>query len=176
MIEPGRYRARATGAEMGFTNAGKEQIAISFDLLDKPGQRVTWYGMFTTEITGNARVSQCDRTMESLRHCGWNTDDLSDLAGITDNEVDLTIDTETDLQGQPRSRVKWVNAAGSGGPALKNVMPDVAKRSFAAKMKAAALASRAKAQPSNGQRKAAPPVGTGDAWEPEPKDDDAPNW
>ncbi len=170
MIEPGRYKARATGAEMGFTNNGKEQVAVAFELVEKPGQRITWYGMFTTEITGNARISQCDRTMESLRLCGWKTDDLFDLAGISDNEVEITIDTETDLNGQPRSRVKWVNAPNSGGPALKNIMPDAQKRSFAAKMKAAAIASRAKA-PAPRQ---APPANAGDAWE--PKDEEAPNW
>jgi hypothetical protein len=157
---------------MGFTNAGKEQVAVAFELVEQPGQRITWYGLFRTEITGQERISQCERTMESLRLCGWNTDDLSDLAGISDNEVELTIDHETDLKGETRARVKWVNAPGSGGPALKNIMPDAQKKSFAAKMKAAAIASRAK-QPAQ-RRAQEPPHNAGDAWE--PKDEDAPNW
>jgi hypothetical protein len=173
MIEPGRYKARATGAEMGFTNAGKEQIAIAFELTEQPGHRITWYGLFRTELVGQEKISQCQRSMEALRACGWKTDDLSDLAGITDNDVEITIDHETDQKGETRARVRWINAAGTGGPALKNVMPDAQKRSFAAKMKAAALASRAKmpAPSANGQQR---PANAGDAWE--PKDEDAPNW
>lgn len=182
-ITPGRHRARAVKAELGFTQTGKEQVAITFDLLDLPGQRIPYYGLFITEILGNAKRSQCDQTMEALRNCGWNTDDVSDLQGITDNEVELVIDTETNQRGESRLRVKFVNAPGSGS-ALKTVMPDAQKGAFAARMKAAALASRAKAPPPNpgsGQRpqnqqrgQQSPPPGAGDSWE--PQDSDAPDW
>lgn len=177
-ITPGRHRARAIKAELGFTSTGKEQIAITFDLLDLPGQRITFYGLFITEILGKAKRSQCDQTMESMRNCGWSNDDVTDPQGITDNEVELVIDSETGDDGVTRMRVKWVNSPNSGS-ALKTVMPDAQKGAFAAKMKAAALMSRAKAPPPGQQKKAPqnrqqPPPDAGDSWE--PTDEDAPNW
>lgn len=142
MIDPGTYMARATGAELGYTSGGKEQLAIAFSLVDQPGQRITWYGGFSTEINGNAKKSPCERTFETLRTCGWQGDDLSDLSGIEENEVEIVIDIEADQNGVGRNRVKWVNAPGGGGPAMKNVMPPDQKKAFAAKMKGAALASK----------------------------------
>src|ERR1043165_6427356 len=102
MIEPGNYRARATAAELGFTSKGSEQIAVSFELLDHPGQFVTWYGGFSTEKKGDAKMTQCERTFESLRFCGWDKDDLTNLDGIDTNEVSLTIANEEDLEGKLR--------------------------------------------------------------------------
>jgi hypothetical protein len=171
-LTPGQHRARAVKAELGFTQTGKEQIAITFELLDLPGQRITYYGMFITEILGKAKRSQCDQTMEAMRNCGWKTDDVTDPQGISDNEVELVIDTDTNQRGESRLRVKWVNSP-TAGSALKTVMPAAQKGAFAAKMKAAALASRAKmpAPSANGQSR---PANAGDAWE--PKDEDAPNW
>jgi hypothetical protein len=144
MIDPGTYLARATSSELGYTANGKEQIGISFSLVDQPGTYITWYGGFSNEINGNAKKSPCERTFETLRTCGWEGDDLSDLGGIESNEVELVIDIEDDQNGVPRNRVKWVNAPGGGGPAMKNVMPVDQKKAFAAKMKGAALASKQK--------------------------------
>jgi hypothetical protein len=143
LLDPGTYRAHAIAAELGFTNGGDEQVAISFEILDHPGQRITWYGGFSTEIKGQAKKSPCERTFETLRTCGWEGDDLTDLAGIDSNDVEVVLEIN-EYEGKESNRIKWVNSLGSGGPALKNVMPPDAKKAFAAKMRGQAIASRQK--------------------------------
>lgn len=137
MIKPGTYKARATEGALGLTKGGKEQAAIAFAIIDgdHAGESVTWFGYFT-EATA-------DRTIEALRHCGWAGDDLSDLSGILDNEVQIVIEHE-DYEGKTQVRVKWVNKSGSGGLALKERLEGGAAKAFAQRMKGAVLAQRMK--------------------------------
>ena len=136
MISVGRYRARAREAQLGYTQGGKEQIAVQFELLDEGagGAMLTWYGYFTEKTTS--------RTLEALRICGWIGDDLSNLAGVTSNEVELVVEPEEGLDGQQRMRVRWVNRLGGGALALKNAMDDQQRREFAARMKGDVIASK----------------------------------
>lgn len=131
MIEPGTYRARARTAAMGMTGTGKEQVAVLFDLLDHQGQSITWYGYWTE--------AAIDRTVESLRNCGWRGADVSDFTGIDANEVFIVIEHEDDLNGVPRARVKWVN--GSGGLAMRAALDPTQVKTVAARLKGAILAS-----------------------------------
>src|SRR6185312_4767180 len=127
-------------------------------LLDLPGKRLPWYGGFSTEITGNAKKSPCERTFETLRTCGWQGDDLSDLTGIDANEVEVVIEIDT-YEGEERNRIKWVNQPG-GGAALKNVMAPDARKAFAAKMRGQALRSKGAAPQQQSQQR---PSGGGNA-------------
>jgi hypothetical protein len=129
MIPEGSYKARAEEGTLGETAGGNPQVAVLLRLLNGgPGveqQLVTWYGSF-----GDKSV---DRTIESLRHLGWKGDDLSDLQGLGETEVTVVIAHEADLQGQPRARVKWINAG--GGLALKTRMDAGSAKAFAEKMR-----------------------------------------
>jgi hypothetical protein len=174
MIEQQTVKARAVEAALGKTSTGGEQIAVLFQLLEGPneGQRITWYGYFTDKTL--------DRTLESLDHCGWEGDDLSNLDGIDRNEVYLVIEHEPDQQGEIRARVRWVNAA--GGIAMQNRMDAASAASFAARMRGEVLARRqAKGQaPAAQQRQPAPRGNTQPRREPPlraappPTDDDIP--
>ncbi len=127
LLEAGTYRARALDAALGSTSKGKEQVAVKFDLLDFPGQSITWFGYFT-EATTNS-------TFRALRTAGWKGSDLSDLSDLSNPEgpeVYLVIEHET-YENKKIAKVRWVNSA--GGMALKSRLePDQAK-AFAAKMK-----------------------------------------
>lgn len=135
MIQAGTFKARAVEAALGFASTGSEQIAVDFVLLegDDQGKHICWYSTFGEKVFA--------RAIESLRACGWQGDDLSDLTGIDANEVHLVIEVEDDLQGQPRARVRWVNSLG-GGIALKEKMNPAAAQAFAQRMKGAILASK----------------------------------
>jgi hypothetical protein len=134
MIPVGTFKARATEAALGTTSKGGEQVAVNFQILEgeAQGQFVTWWGYFTEKTT--------ERTLESLEHCGWQGDDLNDLAGIDRNEVYLVIEHEQDQQGELRARVRWVNAA--GGIAMQNRMAPADAASFAQRMRGTVLARR----------------------------------
>lgn len=131
----GKFRARATDVQLGTTKSGADTIGVAFELLDHPNMYVTWYGYFTEKTT--------ERTFDSLRYCGWTGDDLSDLSGITNNEVEIVIEQET-YEGKTRAKVQWVNRAASTKAQVSNVMSDEQKRAFSARMKGAALASKSR--------------------------------
>lgn len=127
----GTHRARPIDCALGMTSTNKEQIGVMFELVDDQGQRITWYGYFTD--------ATFERTIESLRRLGWNGNDLADfhrgLPADVDNEVDIVVEEETDNNGEPRPKVRWINSAG-GGVAVKTVLDDQQVRAFSARMKA----------------------------------------
>lgn len=145
----GKYRARAVEAGLGVSGTGKEQVAICFEFLDPgfEGQQITAYLYFTTD-KGIAH------SMKSLRACGWSTDSLDDLSGVTDNEVAITIKHET-YQGEKSAKVEWINKP--GGLAMKAPLAPDAAKAFAARMKGQAIQSRAADGPAAGA--AAPAAG-----------------
>jgi hypothetical protein len=119
------YRARAIEAGLGESSTGKEQVAVSFEILTEgvPEKFLTWFGYFT-DATAN-------RTIESLRHCGWKGDDLTDISGL-DQEVDLVVEEE-EYEGKQHTKVQWVNRP--GGLTIKTPLsPDKAK-AFSASMR-----------------------------------------
>jgi hypothetical protein len=131
MLENGNYRARAIQGVLSETKGGKEQVAVEFELLDEGfvGQKITWYGYFTEKTW--------ERTIKSLRACGWYGDDISQLDGLSANEVSLVVERE-EYEGKVRAKVQWVNSL-DGGIAVAPMAPERAKR-FAQTMRGQILA------------------------------------
>jgi hypothetical protein len=131
-IPDGHYRARCKSAELCLTSAGNEQIQAIFELLDPDydGVTVPWWGFFTEKTA--------ERTMQSLRYCGWQGDDLTSLEGVSTNEVSVEVEQNT-YNGKTNPRVAWVNRVGSGELKVKAPMADAQKKAFAKRMKALAI-------------------------------------
>lgn len=126
ILEAGTYRARAVEGVLSFTQGGKEQVAVKFDLLDFPGKTITWFGYFTDATTNS--------TFRGLRTAGWKGGDLSDLSDLSNPEgpeVYLVIEHEK-YKDKVYAKVRWVN--GAGGPKLSGMATDQAK-AFAARMR-----------------------------------------
>jgi hypothetical protein len=129
-IQPGTYRGRPVAAALGLAGTGTEQIAVTFEFVDPPGERLTWYGFFTENTE--------ERTVEALRHCGWHGDDLSvfvqgqPLPEGFDQEVELVVKQEQ-YQGKTQTRIAFVNSG--GGMALKNALDADQAQAFAKRMK-----------------------------------------
>jgi hypothetical protein len=133
--EAGTFQVRAVEAALGLAGNGTEQVAVLFEVIEEgehKGKRITWYGYFTDAALA--------RTIESLRHAGWQGADLGDLSTIGSAECSIVVDWES-YEGSDHLRVKWVNAGGSGGLALKTRMDEAAKRAFAARMKGRVIAA-----------------------------------
>ena len=107
MIPIGTYRAQAVDGHLGYTSKGNEQMVVKFVLVGGPhdGQQITWFGFFSE--------SCFDRTIQSLRTCGWEGDDLSVMAGLDANEVELVVE-HNDYKGKVTPTVRWVNQPGGG--------------------------------------------------------------
>jgi hypothetical protein len=130
MIAPGKYLGTPVSAALGFTSSGSEQIAVLFEFLEPAGERLTWYGYFTEKTF--------DRTIESLRACGWMGSSLDEfgsehLPGGFNRQVELVV-THEEYNGKTSARIAFVNNVG-GGMALKSAMDANQARAFAAKMK-----------------------------------------
>jgi hypothetical protein len=130
MLNEGNYRGRPVRAALGLTSTGKEQIGVQFEFVEPAGTRLTWYGYFTDAAT--------ERTVESLRHCGWRGDDLSVFAegqplpeGF-DQEVELVVKHE-EYQGKTSARIAFIN--GGGGLAMKEALTQDQASAFAKRMK-----------------------------------------
>lgn len=147
--------AYAISTEFGFAKNGTEQIAVTFQIVDEDadgkrgalhGSRRVWYGFFTDNTT--------DRTLESLRHCGWSSDELSDIANLDEDAcrrllpkvVKLVLENET-YNGRTVEKVRWVNAIGESRSAIKNKADDKDVQSLSDRMKSRAAALRAANKP-----------------------------
>jgi len=164
-----KVQGRAREWALGHADNGTEQIGILFDYSDENGEpnKITYYGYFTE--------STADRTIESMRYCGWEGDDFGQLDGLDRNEVELVIEDET-YQGKTRRKIQWVNRLAS--VALKRPMDAQQIAAFAAKMRGRAVASRQKMAGSSAgartQRQPARAAGGPDMSAPPPGDDDIP--
>lgn len=121
------YAAKAIEWGLGETSKGTEQVAVRFEILTENAEfnHITWYGYFSDKTV--------DRTIESLRICGWEGDDLTNLTGLDKNEVELVIGDEEDEDGNMRARVRWVNRP--SGLALKAPLAGDKAKAFAASMR-----------------------------------------
>jgi len=123
-----RYvRSKAKSWALGESSTGKEQVAVSFPIPDGNGgeRHLAWYGYFT-EATA-------ERTIESLRHMGFEGDDLTRLEGLDKHEVELVIEDE-EYEGKVHEKIQWINRA--GGALVKTPLEGEKLGSFAAQMKA----------------------------------------
>jgi len=132
MITEGKHRAKAKEWALGETGTNKEQIGICFDLLDLPGEEITYYGFFTEK--------GLPITVKAMRACGWQGADLTDLTGLDSNEVTLVIEEEEYPPGSDEfaMKVKWVNSG--GGLVMNKTLDEGGVKSFAARMLGAILA------------------------------------
>ena len=109
-------------------------VELLFQLSDEDGGE---------QIRGTLWLSEgaIKRSVESLRHTGWQGDDLSELSTVGSKLCQIVVETE-EYNGRGYPRVKWVNAneSAGGGGAGQARMSDVAKKQFAAKMRGLVIA------------------------------------
>lgn len=109
-IVPGKYTAIAKEWKLGESDEKHTPfIGIQFELLDEHVNGITmnWSGWLTD--------AAIDRTLESLRACGWRGKDLSDLTGIGDRRVTVVINDEVSQKdGKTYARISFVNKLGGG--------------------------------------------------------------
>jgi hypothetical protein len=175
----GTWLARAKEWKLGYAKTGSEQIGILFQFTDGPhkGKHI----QAKLSFAGGA----LDRTLESLRHCGWDADSLDSLDTLGNNEVELVIADEEYVndQGETKvgNKVQWVNRPPR--LTLANQMNDAQRAAFATKLRGKTVASKQKygAQPaptataprSNGQQSFDDPHAPEREWQ-APDDRDIP--
>ena len=137
-MEKATYRARAIGAGLGTSEKETSQLAVTFGLVDEndalTDESVTWIGHFTEKTTA--------RTIESLQHMGFQSDDLAlfeepsrdDVMALLPNAVDLVCEPE-EYNGEYTLKVRWVNRPGAGRFAFKKPLKGADLKAFAAQMK-----------------------------------------
>lgn len=168
MIPEGKYKVRGVeGALVAVGQNNTEAVQVIVEIAqDGPhkGERYRWDGWLTEKTA--------QRTLESLRHLGWKTDMLDDLAGIQDKEAVAVIEHETnERDGKVYPRVQWINGVGASIKEEQRVNGAGAKalaQRFAAMARgtrAGATSSGAVAAPNSGRQPAKPAADPrGDDW------------
>ena len=108
MIDQGKYMARCKEFEFGQSSKGTEFVRLHFQITqgEEQGKTVRWDGYFTEKTT--------QRTLDALETCGWDCGSVTELKGVTDNEVEIEV-THEKYNDNTYARVAWVNNPGSGG-------------------------------------------------------------
>lgn len=142
------YRGKAREWALSETAKGDPMISILFGIStpDATHSVLTYRGTFATE-------KSADITIEALRTCGFEGDDLTHLEGLDRNEVELVVEDE-EYEGKPQPRIRFINRPRALN--VKQPMAEDKKRTFAAEMKARFRAFDA----GNGKRAASNPKPT----------------
>lgn len=148
----GTHKARAKEWDLGISSTGNEQIAIMFEIVEgeHAGKTRTWFGSFSD--------AAIDRTLDSMRHCGWDGDSLATIDGLGANEVEIVIEQE-EYQGKLNEKVRWVNKPAA--LKLKHQLTGAARDAFASKLRGKVIAHKQKygpqpapaAKPANGAQR-----------------------
>lgn len=111
----GKYKAHAITARYDqiVTRAGDELecVKVKFKIVDgdHKGKIVEWTGWFGDDQTKNKY------SLDALTNCGWMGTDLTDLMGVTANEVKIVV-TDREVPGKDgiiqKSVVRYVNSLG----------------------------------------------------------------
>ncbi len=137
----GTFPARASAADLSKSSQkGTPCVDIEFEVtrrsadgVDEVGARIRTQ-LWLTEAA-------LARTVESLRHTGWQGDDLSDLSTVGSKECAIVV-VEDEYRGQIRLKVAYVNALGADGlPTSVGAMSPEEKKAFAARMRGQVIAA-----------------------------------
>lgn len=117
-------------AQWGKAKTGTRQVLIHFEVIDgeHAGTVLPWFGYFTKDAT--------QRTLESLRFCGWKGDDIQQL-GALDQVVSIKVE-HNEYEGKTHARVAFVNRLGAGRVKLADPLSSDEMRQFAAMVKQSA--------------------------------------
>jgi len=143
MFSEGTHKVHVTGSAMGTTGTGKEQIAIS--LTNDAGESGAWYGFFTAKAIGI--------TERALQALGWDMEEhqynfalLNGTPALIGAECLAVCETEPDQNGNPRTKVSWLNPL-DGGAALKEKMSDEQAAIFSSTLRKRFIAERGAPKP-----------------------------
>jgi hypothetical protein len=142
LIREGYIKAKAISAQLGKSSKkGTPQVEVRFEIYDgeDAGKQISWYGYFPESSQEASAI-----TIETLRTCGWNGDDLRDLSTIEGNFVSLKIVHET-WEKKKRAKVKYINEYNEDrANGTSNAMSPDEAASFAKSMRGLVLAKSPK--------------------------------
>lgn len=193
LVPEGTYRAvvsPVTGddgsapIQFGETNEGKPQVLVNFEIIDGPyaQRRLPWWGSFNSKLPegSKAKLTPMQRTIQSLRFCGWVGDDIMDAVNQDlGNEVSIQVEHAQSPDGKyTNAKVAWVNKAGGGQVMISKPMGKSALVRFSAQIKnvAKSIPAVPGKKPDRASTPAPTPAGNGwsgndDADPPRPESD-----
>lgn len=110
--------------------------AVCFEVLNGPqaGQKITAF-LYFSDTAGKSGKTVFERSLESLRVCGFTGDDIDKFADQTpDIECSIVVEHET-YQGKTTAKVKWINQAGGQGFTFEKPLDATSLRKYSAQFK-----------------------------------------
>jgi hypothetical protein len=123
--KPTRVNEEGPFARLGVSKQKKSnQILIWFEITDGPykGSKLPWFGYFTED--------SAERTIDSLRLCGFTGQDIYDIENQTlDGSVLVQVEN-TVYKGRNQCRIAWVNDPSWTGDIEIEPMDDKGKKNL----------------------------------------------
>lgn len=166
----------------GLSSNRNAQVLVYFKIIRGPraGDVLPWFGSLSKDAY--------ERTMQSLRYCGWKSARTADLEREPlDQEVEIEVG-HNDWDGKSYARVDWVNPPGGAAISLKTplVGQDLIKMQAWLDQRAAKIPVVEGARVDRARVENAPPVASGNgaaaaaappsASAPPPASDEPPAW
>ena len=137
--------------------------AVNFEVISGPhsGQKITAFLYFGDTVSKSGKTT-AERSLESLRACGFTGDDIDKFADQTpDIEVEIVVQHE-EYKGKMRAKVAWINAA-SRGFTFDKPLESTSLRKFSAQLKST-LKSIPAVNGKKAERQPATAAPAGDEW------------
>ena len=135
-VVPVRTKSGPLAIQFGPATANSPlTAAVSFEILRGPqaGRTISAFLYFSEKTV--------ERTIESLRYCGFTGDDLDKFSDQNpDVEVEIVVQHDT-YQGKTKAKVQWINAP-SRGFVLQETLDTKSMKKFAAQFKVALKAAK----------------------------------
>jgi hypothetical protein len=122
----GTFKAACTEHAWAKSKGGKEQLCLSFRLDEGPnqGETILAYLYFTE--------GALPHSLKSLRALGWAGNNLENLGALSAPVRIVLLDEE--WEGKSHTKVKWINALGTGVSQIQSAMSADEVRLFAARL------------------------------------------
>lgn len=113
--------------DYGISESSKKQpqAFIKFKISKGEGNgfaTLTWFGGLSETVPQGKENSPAHYTVKTLLDCGFSGQEVEDLAqgvtsGVISHGKEMALEIEdNEYEGVIRSRIKWVNPIGAGGP------------------------------------------------------------
>lgn len=125
-MDVGNHVAKAVQAYLSETKEHNEYVAVELARVDDPKQTIFWSG-YLGDKPGRDLLTNTQRTMRTLRLLGLEGDDISDLRGVTKNEVEVVVADE-EFNGKQYRKCQFINELGGGAFRPRPIEASRAKR------------------------------------------------
>lgn len=135
LIAAGKYPGILRSVQFADASTGNTQVVMGFEFVDEANQATGQFMSYFGTLTDNS----IDFTVEALRNCGWEGDELAELPGLAEagslSQLVQLVVVHEDYKGKVGAKIRFVNRSGGGKLKLERALGAEDLKSFSARMR-----------------------------------------